>query len=57
MAFTAATSQTLVEAAREQIIKTEIQLELYMQVNNPALLAQTNTSLTACIAAINALQA
>jgi hypothetical protein len=57
MAFTAATSQTLVEAAREALIKTTQKIEQYIQVNNPGNLASLNTQLDACEAAIAALQA
>lgn len=57
MAFTAATSQTLVETTREKIITASRSLELYMQVNSPGLLAQAVTDLAAVTAAITAVSA
>lgn len=57
MAWTAATPQATVEAAREAIIKAELAIELYIQVNSPGLLTVANTALTTASAAITALQA
>lgn len=57
MAFTAATSQALVEAARQALIKATQSIELYIQVNNPGRLATVNADLDAAEAAIVAVQA
>lgn len=57
MAWSASTSQTLVEAVREAAIKFELAVELYMQVNSPGLLTGANTAATALAAAITAVQA
>jgi ribosomal protein S9 len=57
MAFSAATAQATVEAAREALIKATQQIELYIQVNSPGLLAQTDAALTAAKTAITAVQA
>lgn len=56
MAFTAATSQATVEAAREAAIKLVQTLELYIQVNNPGLLAQADAAASAAKTAITTLQ-
>ena len=57
MAWTAATAQSLVVAAREKLITAELELEQYLLVNNPGILSRANTALTAAAAAITALQA
>lgn len=57
MAWTAATNQTLVQAARDALITAEKQVQLYMLVNNPGALASANAACTAAAAAITALQA
>lgn len=58
MAWTAATSQTLVEAARQAIIKAELEIEQYLSnVNNPGRLPQADAALAAAVTAINALRA
>lgn len=57
MAFTAATSQATIETAREAIIKAGQLLELYIQINNPGLLAQTDAALLAASTAITAVRA
>lgn len=56
MAWSAATPQATVEAAREALIKAVQLIELYIQVNNPSLLAQADTAATAAKAAITTLQ-
>jgi len=57
MAFTAATSQALVQTVRDTLIKAEKSTELYMLVNNPGLLAGLITDLAAVTAAITAVSA
>lgn len=57
MAFTTATPQATVEAARQAIIKAELALELYMQVNNPGQLATADAALLAASSAITTLRA
>lgn len=57
MAWSAATSQTLVEACREAAIKFQLAIELYIQVNNPGLLADAQAKLDALQAAMTALEA
>lgn len=57
MAFSSATAQATVEAAREALISATQKLELYIQTNNPGLLTVTNTALTAATTAITAVQA
>jgi len=57
MAFTAATPQATIEATRQAIVKAEKALELYMQLNNPTLLAAADAALTAAAAAITAVKA
>lgn len=57
MAWTAATSQTLVQAVRDAIIKAEKAMFAYMLVNNPGTLAAANTALDNVETAIAALQA
>jgi hypothetical protein len=57
MAWTAATSQTLVEAARQKFIAAAQALEAYIQVNNPGKLATANAAVDAAEAAAVALQA
>lgn len=57
MAWTASTSQTLVQTARDALITAEKQVQLYMLVNNPGALASANAACTAAAAAIAALQA
>lgn len=52
MAFTAATSQALVQATWEKLTQGKLQMEQYMLDNNPALLAQTITALAAVTTAI-----
>jgi ribosomal protein S9 len=56
MAWTAATSQATVEAAREALIKATQQIELYMQVNSPGLLAQADAAVLAASTAITTLR-
>ncbi len=57
MAFTAATSQTLVETTRQKLIAATLQIEQYIQANNPGLLTQTVAALAAVTAAITAVSA
>jgi hypothetical protein len=57
MAFTAATAQATIETARQAIIKAEQKLELYIQINNPSLLADTDAALAAAATAIAAVRA
>lgn len=57
MAWSAATSQATVEAAREALIKATQQIELYIQTNNPGLLAQADAAVAAAGTAITALRA
>lgn len=57
MAFTAATPQATVEAARQALIKAEAEIELYLQVNNPGRLAQVDAALLAASTAIAAVRA
>lgn len=57
MAFTAATSQALVETTRQQLIAAQLAIESYIQVNNPGLLAPAVTALAAVTAAITAVSA
>lgn len=57
MAFTAATSQTLVQTTRDKLIAAERSMFLYMNVNNPGLLAQAVADLAAVTAAITAVSA
>lgn len=57
MAFTTATSQTLVQATRDALIKAEKAVLLYMLVNNPGQLAAADAALTAAAAAITAVKA
>ncbi len=52
MAFTAATSQALVQATWEKLDQAKLQIEQYMLVNNPAILAATVTALAAVTTAI-----
>lgn len=56
MAWTAATAQATVEAARQAIIAAEKAMELYIQINNPGYLAAANTALTTAKNAITTLQ-
>lgn len=56
MAFTAATPQATIEAARQALIKAELALELYLQINNPTLLAPADAALTAAATAITAVK-
>jgi hypothetical protein len=57
MAWTAATSQTLVETARQKFLAAAQALEAYIQVNNPGKLATANAAVDAAEAAAVALQA
>lgn len=57
MAFTSATAQATVEAARQAIIKAELALESYIQTNNPGLLATADAAVAAAATAITALRA
>lgn len=57
MAFTAATSQVLVETTRQKLIKATQSMELYIQVKNPGLLAGVITDLAAVTAAVTAVSA
>jgi hypothetical protein len=57
MAFTAATSQALVETTRQKLIASAKSIELYTLVNNPGLLAGVITDLAAVTAAITAVSA
>jgi hypothetical protein len=57
MAFTAATSQTLVETTRQKLLAAEAAVELYLQVNNPGLLAGAIAALAAVTTAITAVSA
>lgn len=57
MAFTAATSQALVETTRQQLIAAQLAIESYIQVNNPGLLSPAVTALAAVTAAITAVSA
>lgn len=57
MAFTAATSQALVETTREKLITATKSIELYIGVNSPGLLAGVITDLAAVTAAITAVSA
>lgn len=54
MAFTAATSQVLVETTRQKLIAAAKSIELYTLVNNPGLLAGVITDLAAVTTAITA---
>lgn len=56
MPFTAATSQATVEAARQALIKATQLIELYIQTNNPGLLAQTDAAVLAASTAITTLR-
>lgn len=56
MAWTAATSQATVETTREALIKAVQQIELYIQVNNPGLLAQADAAVLAAATAITTLR-
>lgn len=56
MPWTAATSQATVETAREALIKAVQQIELYIQVNNPSLLAQADAAVLAASNAITTLR-
>lgn len=56
MAWTSATTQATVEAARQSLIAATKAIESYILVNNPALLAQANTALTTAKTAITTLQ-
>lgn len=56
MAFTAVKPQVQVENVRQALIKAEQAIELYIQTNNPGLLATADASLTAASAAIVTLQ-
>ena len=57
MAFTAATSQVLVETTRQKLITAAKSIELYTLVNNPGLLAGVITDLAAVTTAITAVNA
>lgn len=57
MAWTAATSQATVEAAREALIKATQEIERYIQVNNPGRLATADAAVEAARAAIVTLRA
>lgn len=57
MAWTAATSQATVEAAREALIKTGLAVEKYIQVNNPSLLAAAQAAVDDLQAKLTALEA
>lgn len=57
MAFTAATSQALIQTTRDALIAAELQVEQYMLTNNPGQLAPTITALAAVTAAITAVTA
>ncbi len=56
MPFTAATSQTLVEAARQAIVKADKAIEQYMLTNNPGILATVDAALLAASTAITTLR-
>jgi len=56
MAWSAATSQATVEAAREAALKFTQLVELYIQVNNPGQLATADAAATALKNAITTLQ-
>jgi hypothetical protein len=57
MAFTAATSQALVQTTLNKLDVAQTSIEQYMLVNNPALLAGVITDLAAVTAAITAVNA
>ena len=57
MAFTAATSQALVQTVLDKLDAAYQLHEQYMLVNNPGLLAANITALNAVVTAINAVQA
>ena len=54
MAFTAATSQALVQTTLEKLDQGYTAVEQYMLTNNPSKLAETITALAAVTAAIAA---
>lgn len=56
MAWTAATPQAEVQAARDTMITAEKAVQAYMNVNNPNRLAAANTAVTAALTALLALQ-
>lgn len=56
MAFTAATPQTEVQAARDGLVKALKAVEQYMQVNNPELLSTADAAVTVARDALLALQ-
>lgn len=56
MPFTAATSQATIEAARQALIKATQKLELYIQINNPGLLADADAAVLAASNAITTLR-
>ena len=56
MAFTAATSQATVEAARQAIIKADKAIEQYMLTNNPGILTTVDAALLAAATAITTLR-
>lgn len=56
MAFTVATPQSEVQAARDTLIAAEKAISLYLQVNNPGLLATADAAATAARDALLALQ-
>ena len=57
MAFSASTSQVLVETVRQKLITASQNIELYTLVNNPGLLAGVITDLAAVTTAITAVSA
>lgn len=56
MPFTAATTQPTVESAREALMAAARAIELYIQTNNPGLLASADAACTAAKTAITTLQ-
>lgn len=56
MPWTAATPQATVEAARQALIKATQKIELYIQINNPSLLADADAAVLAAANAITTLR-